>query len=116
MDGEVQKLLDLLQTVRRRPCMFLWNPDAPFTALVNLVIGYLSALPAEGAPSPATNLLAGCGGSFANWLLQVKESKRLAGDPNLGWPGMIAVSYPTEQGQLDAFFKLLDEYTATIRV
>lgn len=114
MDREVQKPLDLLQKVCRRPRMYLWNPQTPFSALVNFVTGYLAALQTKDAPSPTDKFLAGFGSAFANWLLQVKASKQLVGDPNIGWPGMIAASYPTEQEQFEAFFKLFDEFIGTI--
>jgi hypothetical protein len=41
MDDATQTLIGLLQTIRSKPTLFLWNPDDLFAAPVNFICGYL---------------------------------------------------------------------------
>jgi hypothetical protein len=104
MDDGTERFLELLTTVRQRPFMYLYNRESPYMALVDYISGYFAGM----LPNNAGNWE----GGFNEWIWKSKAEKGLLGERNLGWQGIIASSFPTEQERFENFFVLLDEYLA----
>lgn len=110
MDDRIKREFELLEGIQQRPGMYLWSPNEAFKALVNFLRGYWEGQCDEWMRSPYDDPLAPCGGEFHEWLLRIKQERGFVGDRNVGWPGLISSSFPTEEERFKAFFRLLAEY------
>jgi hypothetical protein len=110
MVNHCEQFLDLLRSIGKRPRMYLWTSAAPFSAFVNFLMGYWMGAAHDEHRCQASDFLSSCGGGFAEWLLRIKPERGFTGDRNVGWPGLIAASFPNEQKRFEAFFELLEEY------